>query len=61
MEKTFDEWRKSIVHTQHKAILPDGRTIDKSRWSSHKGFNFKGFNEFLEELYNTKYRKDERK
>lgn len=60
MEKKFNEWKKELVHTQYKVILPDGRTLDKGRWISHKGFNLEGFNKFLEQLYNDKYRKDER-
>ena len=58
--ENFNEWKKSLVHTQYKVMLPDGNTLDKGRWTSHKGFNLEGFNRYLEELYNHKYKGNER-
>lgn len=58
--ENFNEWRKKLVHTQYKVILPDGVRLDKNRWTSHKGFNLKAFNEYIEEYYNHKYKSNER-
>jgi len=58
MNSDFEEWLESLIHLQHKVILPDQHTIDKTRWTSHNGFNIKAFNKYLEDLYNAKYKKD---
>ena len=59
-EDKYNEWLESIVHLQHKVILPDQHTTDKTRWTSHKGFNSTGFYSYLKDLYEAKYKKDDK-
>jgi hypothetical protein len=59
LDEDYLKWKESLVHLQHKVLLPDHNYIDKTRWTSHNGFNQKGFDNYLKELYNAKYKKDE--
>lgn len=55
----YKEWLDKIIYLQTKVILPDGTTLDKDRWVTKDGFDVEGFNKFLGELYNTKYKGDD--
>lgn len=55
----YKQWLDKIIYLQTKVILPDGTSLDKGRWVKSDGFDTDGFNEFLGELYNTKYKEDE--
>lgn len=58
MDSKFNEWKKSLVYTQSKVILPDQVYLDKTKYISKDGFNFDKLNTELKELYNTKYSKN---
>jgi len=60
MDSEYGKWLESITHLKDKVILPDQTTIDKTKWIKPNGFDVKGFNEYLERIYNAKYKKDGR-
>ena len=57
---SFDQWKSKIIHLRDKVILPDNSSVYKGRWIGNNGFDYDEFDVFLEDLFNTKYKKDER-
>ncbi len=49
---TYQEWFEKIQWLRDKVILPNSQTVSKTYYITKDGFDTKGFNSLLFELYN---------
>jgi hypothetical protein len=53
--KTYTEWFNEIKWLKDKIILPNGKTINKTNYTTKIGFDIDRFNKFLFQTYNMLY------